>query len=281
MALSTTAMMMPSAMVSTAWLRCGCGRPSACSMGADDMMKARLIRAVVHLRIRKSQDGSQPGRTRTVPMSKRLVPGAARAFARSSVNSCLEGAYHRRRIAVGKGRALVPIGIGQRHLARGVELCDLVLGQGPADRAEIFAQLRLVARADDQRRDRGALQQPVERDLRDALAGLLRDLVDGIDDAIDVLVRHRRAELRRLGQAAHFGLRLAAADLAGEASPAERRPDHRTKSLVEAERHQLPFVVAADQRIVGLVGDVARKPCLSARASDFIRCQPEKFETPT
>ncbi|MEY9704368.1 hypothetical protein ABIE71_007111 [Bradyrhizobium diazoefficiens] len=38
MALSTTAMMMPSAMVRIAWLRWGCGRPSACTVGADDMV---------------------------------------------------------------------------------------------------------------------------------------------------------------------------------------------------------------------------------------------------
>ncbi|BBO06883.1 hypothetical protein BwSH20_62580 [Bradyrhizobium ottawaense] len=37
-------------------------------MGADDMMEARLIRAVFRLPIRKLQDGSQPGRTRTVPV---------------------------------------------------------------------------------------------------------------------------------------------------------------------------------------------------------------------
>ncbi|MEZ0044614.1 hypothetical protein [Bradyrhizobium sp. USDA 327] len=44
MALSTTAMMMPSAIVSTAWLRCGCGRPSACSMVVDDIVKRACSR---------------------------------------------------------------------------------------------------------------------------------------------------------------------------------------------------------------------------------------------
>src|SRR5205085_12616011 len=58
-------------MVRIAWLRCGCGRPSACSIGAGDMVEARLIRAVVRLRIRKLRDASQPGRIRTVP-----APGA-------------------------------------------------------------------------------------------------------------------------------------------------------------------------------------------------------------
>ena len=53
------------------------------------------------------------------------------------------------------------------------------------------------------------------------------------------------------------GQRLAAADLAGEPSPAERAPDDRAHLLVERQRHQLPLVVAADQRVIRLVGDVA------------------------
>src|SRR5205085_108629 len=84
MALSTTAMMMPSAMVRIAWLRCGCGRPSACSIGAGDMVEARLIRAVVRLRIRKLRDASQPGRIRTVP-----APGAGLP----ARGGCLAGAH--------------------------------------------------------------------------------------------------------------------------------------------------------------------------------------------
>ena len=64
--------------------------------------------------------------------------------------------------------------------------------------------------------------------------------------------------LGRLVQAALLGDAGAAADLAGEAAPAERAPHDGADALLEAERHQLPFVVAADQRVVGLVGDVAR-----------------------
>ncbi len=52
--------------------------------------------------------------------------------------------------------------------------------------------------------------------------------------------------------------RLAAPDLAGELAPAERAPDHRADALVAAERHQLPLVVAVEQRVVGLMRDVAR-----------------------
>ena len=53
------------------------------------------------------------------------------------------------------------------------------------------------------------------------------------------------------------GQRLAAADLAGQPAPAQRAPDDRADLLVERQRHQLPFVVAADQRVVRLMGDIA------------------------
>ncbi len=51
--------------------------------------------------------------------------------------------------------------------------------------------------------------------------------------------------------------RLPAPDLAGGAAPAQRRPHHRADALIERPRHQLPFIIAADQRIIGLVGDIA------------------------
>ena len=70
-------------------------------------------------------------------------------------------------------------------------------GQVPADGAEVLPQLLLVARADDDGRDRGPLQQPVERDLRHRLAGLRGDLVERVDDPVEVLVGDRRADVRR------------------------------------------------------------------------------------
>ena len=55
-----------------------------------------------------------------------------------------------------------------------------------------------VACADDHRGDRRPLQQPVERDLRNGLAGFLRYVVDGVDDFVEILVGRLRAGLREL-----------------------------------------------------------------------------------
>src|SRR5690606_13082525 len=44
----------------------------------------------------------------------------------------------------------------------------------------------------------------------------------------------------------------------GETAPAERTPHDSTDAFFQAERHQLPFVLAADERVVRLVGDMAR-----------------------
>ena len=61
-------------------------------------------------------------------------------------------------------------------------------------------------------------------------------------------------------QAADFGQRLAAANLAGKPAPAERTPHQGADFLVEPERHQFPLVLAAYQRVVNLVGDEAGPP---------------------
>src|SRR5207249_724552 len=53
---------------------------------------------------------------------------------------------------------------------------------------------------------------------------------------------------------------LPAADLARETSETERAPCDAADALVEGERHQLPLIVAADERIVGLVSDIPRQP---------------------
>src|ERR1700691_175210 len=51
---------------------------------------------------------------------------------------------------------------------------------------------------------------------------------------------------------------MIAANLSGQTTPTQRAPDHAAYAFGEAEGHQLPFVFAADQRVVGLMRNVAR-----------------------
>ena len=132
---------------------------------------------------------------------------------------------------------LVPIRVRRRARAGGIKPLHLLRCQRPADGAEVLAQLLLVAGADDHAGHGRALQQPVQRDLRHALACLLRDGVERVDDGVDIFIVERRSGIGRLVQAACLGQRLAAPDLAGETPPAERAPDDRAEPLVEAERH--------------------------------------------
>src|SRR5882724_1999496 len=156
----------------------------------------------------------------------------------------------------------MPVGIGQRGRTRGVQLRDLFRRQVPTDGTEILARLFLVARADDDIRNSRSLQQPVQGDLRHALAGFLGDPVERIDDAVEVFLGYRRAVVRRGVQTADLRHGLAAPEVAGEPPPAERAPDDGADLLVDAQGHELPFVLAPDQRIVGLMGDVARQSVL-------------------
>ena len=82
----------------------------------------------------------------------------------------------------------------------------------------------------------GALQQPVQRDLRDRLAGLPGDLVQRIDHVVQIVEVDLRAGIvggLRL-QTAVLGQRLATADLAGQPAPAQRAPYQRPNPLVGA-----------------------------------------------
>jgi len=122
---------------------------------------------------------------------------------------------------------------------------------------EVLLQLRRITRTDQHAGHRGPLQQPVDGDLRRRLAGLGRHLVHRVDHAVQALVVDRWREAGGLVQAAASGQGLAAAHLAGQAAPTERAPHDGAQALVLPQRHQLPFVVAADQRVVALVGHVA------------------------
>src|SRR6202000_304944 len=134
-----------------------------------------------------------------------------------------------------------------RDGASGVELRDLFRGQRPADRAEVLPQLLFIARADDDRRDRWPVQQPVQRNLRNRLARLLSHSIQSIYYLVQILILNRRPHLGGLVQAANFGNRLPAADLAGETSPSQWTPHQRANLLVQAERHEFPLILASDQ----------------------------------
>ena len=105
----------------------------------------------------------------------------------------------------------------------------------------------------------GLREKPVERNLRDGFSGFLGDGVEGVDDFEKIFVVDLRTGVGSdlAIEAGGLWARRAAANFAGEASPAERAPDQRADFLIDAERHEFPFVVAADERIVDLMGDVS------------------------
>ena len=116
--------------------------------------------------------------------------------------------------------ALVPVGVDRLRVAGGVELGDLFFGEIPAERAEILAELLLVAGAHDDVDDGGTLQKPVERNLRDGLSGFFGDFVDSVDNFVEIFVLHLRAVGCGFVEARNCRDGLIAANLAGEASPA-------------------------------------------------------------
>jgi hypothetical protein len=166
-------------------------------------------------------------------------------------------ALHRDGIAIGE-LALVPVRVNGLRGAGSVEFGDLFHREAPSDRAKILAELLFVARTHDDVYHGRALQEPVQGNLRNGLAGFLRDFLDGIDDFVEMFVFDLRAEVRGFVEARNCGEGAVAADLTGEASPTERTPDERADFLIEGERHQFPFVFACDQRVVDLMAGVAR-----------------------
>ena len=155
--------------------------------------------------------------------------------------------------------ALVPVGVGGGEVAGGVEFGDLIFGEVPAGGGDVLAELFFVAGADDEGGDGGALEEPVEGDLGDGFAGLFGDFIEGVDDFVEIVVGDLGAhvEVELVAEASFFGEGLVAADFAGEAAPAEGAPDDGADAFLDAEGHEFPLVLAADEGVVGLVGDVA------------------------
>src|SRR5450631_2053545 len=84
--------------------------------------------------------------------------------------------------------ALMPDRIGGLDVARRVELRYLLGRQFAADGADVFEQLLFVTRADNDVGDGRAAQEPVERDLRNRLAGLLGEAIERVDDGEQALL---------------------------------------------------------------------------------------------
>src|ERR1700722_16167400 len=147
----------------------------------------------------------------------------------------------------------MPIRIGSRNLASCIELRDLLDRQIPAYGTEVLFQLLFIASTNDDGRDGRPLEQPVQPNLRDSLAGVLRHGIERIDNLVQILVRHRWTIAGRLRETAYFRQRLAASNLSRQAAPAQRAPDEGSYTLVQAERHEFPFVIAADQGIINLM----------------------------
>ena len=160
-------------------------------------------------------------------------------------------------VAIGELEPLVPVGVDGLGGAGGVEFGDLVFGEVPADGGEILAELFFVAGAHDDVGYGGALQEPVQGNLRNALARFFRDFLDSVHNLIEIFVFDLGAGFGGFVQAGDFGNRASAADFAGKTSPTEGAPDKRADFLIESERHQLPFIFAADEGVVDLMADVA------------------------
>ncbi len=89
----------------------------------------------------------------------------------------------------------MPIRINRRCFAGSIEFGDLFRREFPTDGTKVGAKLIFIARTDDQRGNRRALQQPVERDLRNGLAGFLGDLVNRIHHRVEILVGNLGADV--------------------------------------------------------------------------------------
>src|ERR1700689_632394 len=84
-----------------------------------------------------------------------------------------------------------------------------------------------------------------------------------------MILAYGRSEFGCLWQAADRRWGLTAANLAGQAPPAERTPHDGPYALIQGEWHQLPLVVAANQGVKRLIGDIARIAIAVGRRQGF------------
>src|SRR5258708_28592058 len=120
--------------------------------------------------------------------------------------------------------ARMPGWIDRRRFAGRIELRGLFLSQLPSGRAEVLSQLRLVAGTDDHACHRGALQQPVQGDLRHSLARFLGYFIQSVNNLVEQLLGNRRSLLCSLVESAVGGELLGATDFSRGTPPPPKAP---------------------------------------------------------
>src|SRR5271170_4540317 len=103
----------------------------------------------------------------------------------------------------------------------------------------------------------------------------MRDGFERIDDLEEVFVFKRRPAIRCYVKPARLRQGLSAPYLSGEPAPTQRTPGDRADSLIEAEGHELPFVIPADEGIISLIGDISRK-AISVRGGQGLHEMPAR-----
>ena len=139
------------------------------------------------------------------------------------------------------------------------QLRHLLLGQLPVHDIEVLPQLRLAARAHDRGGHARPLDHPAQRDLRDRFARLRRHLIQGVHHPVNEIILRRRQNPARplVVEPAHLRLRLTAAHRPAQSPHAQRTPRHQSHALIQRQRHQLPLILATQQRIIRLMRHVA------------------------
>jgi hypothetical protein len=145
--------------------------------------------------------------------------------------------------------SLMPIGIDRRGRAGGIQFGTLWRRQIPAHRTQILAQLIRVPRPNDHGGYGWPLKEPINGYLGHSFPSFPGHCVDGVHDAMNVVVGDRRTGINDglAVKTAGFRQRLSSANLPGETSPTERAPDNRSNLLIQRQRHQLPLVVTPNQ----------------------------------
>src|SRR5205823_5030247 len=92
------------------------------------------------------------------------------------------------------------------------------------------------------------------------------DVINSIDDCEQISVLDLWTDVAGglVIQTTNLWFGRAASEFSREATPPKRAPNDSADTLIFCQRHQLPLIIAAHQRIVRLMGNVAR-PAVTIR----------------